>query len=107
MPPRGMKKGTQEMKQYMASLRARKGKGIMDMVKSGAKTLVKKGVDYGADYLKSQIGNGMKKKRGKGFIGDTLKFVGNKAVDMTGLGMMNVNAQGRLLKGSALYNAGM
>jgi len=43
--------------------------------------------------------------KGKGFIGDTLKFVGNKAVDMTGLGM-NVNAPGRLLKGSALMNAG-
>jgi len=44
-----------------------------------------------------------KKRKGKGFIGDTLKFVGNKAVDMTGLG---VNAPGRTLRGSALMNAG-
>jgi len=41
------------MKAYMASLRARKGKGIMDVVKSGAKSLVKSGIDMGANYLKN------------------------------------------------------
>ena len=74
MPPKGLKKGTQAMKDYMASLRAKRGSGIMDYVKSGAKSLVKMGIDAGASKLKDTIGNGMKKK-GKGFLGDTLKFV--------------------------------
>ena len=99
-------KGSQQAKDYMKSIRDKKGKGILDMVKSGAKSLVKTGIQYGADKLKESVGAGMRKKKGKGFIGDTLKFVGNKAVDLTGLGLNSVQAPGRLLSGRALYNAG-
>ena len=109
MPPKNLKKGTQEMKDYMAMIRSKKGKGILDMVKSGAKSLAKMGIDAGASKLKDMVGNGkMKKSRGKGLAGDVLRFVGNKAVDLTGLGMSDysIQAPGRLLKGKALYNAG-
>jgi len=105
MPPSGLKKGTPAMKAYMASLRAKKGSGIMDYVKSGAKSLAKMGIDAGANKLKDMVGNGMKRKKGNGIIGDVARFGTSKLIDMTGLGV-RVNAVGRLLKGSALVNAG-
>ena len=108
MPPKNLKKGTQEMRDYMAMIRSKKkGNGLLDMVKSGAKSLAKMGIDAGASKLKDMVGNG-KMKKGKGLAGDVLRFVGNKAVDLTGLGMndYSIQAPGRLLKGKALYNAG-
>ena len=104
-----MKKGTQEMKDYMKLLRAQKkgGQGLMDNMKSGLKFVTKQGIDYGSNKLKEKIdGLGMKKK-GQGLAGEVLKFGSNKIIDMTGLGMSTrVNAKGRLLIGSALVNAG-
>jgi len=46
-------KGSKEASEYMKMLRARKGKGIMDVIKKNAKSLVKSGIDVGADYLKN------------------------------------------------------
>ena len=110
MPPKGLVKGSQEMRDYMQMIRSKKkGKGILDMVKSGAKSLVKTGIQYGADKLKDSVGTGMRKKKGmkgKGLAGDLLRFAGNKVVDLTGLGLNSVQAPGRLLSGKALYNAG-
>jgi len=113
MPPKGMKKGTQEMRDYMSMIRSKKksGNGIFDSIKSLAKSGAKSLVQMGADKLKDSIGNGMKTKRkmkGNGLVGDMLRFAGNKAVDMTGLGMNNysIQAPGRLLKGTALVNSG-
>lgn len=108
MPPKGLKKGTQEMKDYMAMIRSKKGKGILDMVKSGAKSLAKMGIDAGANKLKDMVGDGMKKKKmkGKGIIGDVARFGTSKLIDMTGLGLNSVQAPGRLLKGSALLPVG-
>jgi hypothetical protein len=114
MPPKGLKKNTQEMRDYMSMIRSKKkGNGILDMVKSGAKSLAKTGIQYGADKLKDMVGNGkmkkMKKMKGEGFIGDVARFGTSKLIDMTGLGMntqFSIQPQGRLLKGSALINAG-
>lgn len=112
MPPKGLVKGSQEMRDYMKMIRSKKkGNGILDMVKSGAKSLAKMGIDAGANKLKDMIGNGKMKKgmKGKGLAGDLLRFAGNKVVDMTGLGMntqFSIQPQGRLLKGSALYPVG-
>ena len=106
MPPKRLKKGTKEMRAYMASLRARKGSGVMDYVKSGAKSVAKMGIDYGANKLKEMVGNGMKKRKGRGFVGDIAKYGTNKLIDMTGLGVTRVLAPGRTLQGSALVNAG-
>ncbi len=55
----------------------KKGAGLFDDVKkvalSGAKSLVKKGIDMGADKLKQVVGEG----KGKGILGDIIKTVGN------------------------------
>lgn len=62
------------------------GSGMVDDVKkmavSGAKKLLKKGIDAGADKLKEVVGEGVKKRRGKGILGNVLKTVGNAALDM-------------------------
>jgi hypothetical protein len=99
-------KGSKEASDYMKMIRSKKkGSGIFDSIKSMAKSGAKSLVQMGADKLKDTIGSGMKKKKGKGIIGDVARFGTSKLIDMTGLGV-RVNAPGRLLKGAALVNAG-
>ena len=92
MPPKGLKKGTQEMKDYMASLRAkrtgtRKGKGMMsDLYNKGKDYLIEKGkeqllniVDRGADIVKEKL---KRKIKGNGVIGDVFKYGLNAGLDV-------------------------
>ncbi len=92
MPPKGLKKGTQEMKDYMASLRSkrtgtRKGKGIMkDLYNKGKDYLIEQGkqqllnvVDKGADVLKEKV---KKKIRGEGIFGDVARYGLNAGLDV-------------------------
>ena len=94
MPPKGLKKGTQEMRDYMSSLRAKrtgtrtskKGKGMMsDLYNKGKDYLIEKGkeqllnvVDKGADIVKEKL---KRKIRGNGLIGDLSKFGLNAGLD--------------------------
>lgn len=92
MPPKGLKKGTQEMRDYMASLRAkrtgnRKGKGLMsDLIEKGKDYLIEKGkeqllnvVDRGADIVKEKL---KRKIRGNGLIGDVARYGLNAGLDI-------------------------
>lgn len=136
MPPKGLIKGSQEMKDYMASIRAKrgmkKGKGMVsDILNKGKNMLVEEGknqlinvIDKGADVIK-------KKVRGKGIIGDIgrtvsstlidqlpapdilkkgLKYGANKLIDKTGAGVKNVNKKvkvnNKIVKGKGLAPAG-
>ena len=91
MPPKGLKKGTQEMKDYMASLRAkrtgtRKGKGVMkDLFNKGKDYLIEQGkqqllnvVDKGSDILKEKV---KKKIRGEGIFKNIVSQGLNAALD--------------------------
>jgi len=112
MPPKGLKAGTQEMRDYMSSIRAKrgmKGKGMMsDLFNKGKDMLVEEGktqlinvIDKGADVIKRKV-------RGKGIFGDIarqvsgtlidnipapdllkkgLKYGANKLIDKTGAGV--------------------
>ncbi len=57
------------------------GKGIFDDVKkvaiSGAKGLLKKGIDLGAEKLKEQVGEGLFGNIGSALVGSKIPIVGN------------------------------
>jgi len=87
MPPRGLVKGSQEMKAYMSNLRSMRknkmnGQGMVsDLMEKGKKYLVEEGknqlenlVDMGSNVIKKKI-------RGKGFFGNLGKNLLNKGLD--------------------------
>jgi len=93
MPPKNLLKGSQEMKDYMAMIRAKKGmngnkksmkkgKGIVSDVYNKTKDmLVEEGknqlvnvIDQGANVIKRKI-------RGKGLFGNVLKSVSSNLID--------------------------
>jgi hypothetical protein len=115
-------KGSQEMKDYMASIRAKKGnkkgKGIVsDLYQKGKDILIEEGknqltniVDKGADIIKRKI-------RGKGILGNIgravsgtlidalpgpniiktgLKYGTNKLIDQTGMGLKIKNKNNKI-----------
>jgi len=122
MPPKGLVKGSQEMRDYMKSLRDKrgnkKGKGMMkDLYEKGKDILIEEGrnqlsnvVDKGADIIKRKI-------RGKGLLGNIgravsgtlidalpgpniiktgLKYGTNKLIDQTGMGLKIKNSNKKI-----------
>jgi hypothetical protein len=95
MPPKGLKAGTPEMRDYMKSLRdkrtgnrtSKKGKGIMkDLYNKGKDYLIEQGkqqllnvVEKGADVLKEKV---KRKIRGEGIFGDVARYGLNAGLDV-------------------------
>lgn len=126
-------KGSIEAKEFMAKVRAmkkntnKKGDGLIDdaknYVRSNAKNILKKGIDYGASELKKKLGDGLFGDVLKGgtkllknevlnraplpsFIKEPISNVADKGIDLavgkTGLGLKSRGRPKKNLGGALL-----